>query len=40
MGFFLWDNFTAFGMNADQGTIAAQDEGEWRKTRNKGRNVS
>ena len=31
MGCFL-DDFRAFGINADQWTIAAQDEGEWRKT--------
>ena len=26
------DDLRAFGMNADQGTTAAQDEGEWQKT--------
>ena len=32
LGFFL-DNLRAFGINADQWTTAAQDEGEeWRKT--------
>ena len=46
MGCFL-DDFRAFGMNTHQWTAAAQDEGEWRRTRgngagrrNKGRNVS
>ena len=28
----LLDDLRAFGINADQGTIGAQDEGEWRKT--------
>ena len=31
MGCFL-DDLRAFGINADQWTTAAQDEGEWRKT--------
>ena len=31
MGCFL-DDPRAFGINADQWTTAAQDEGEWRKT--------
>ena len=31
MGCFL-DDIRAFGINADQWTPAAQDEGEWRKT--------
>ena len=31
MGYFL-DDFRAFGINADQWTTAAQDEGEWRRT--------
>ena len=31
MGCFL-DDFRAFGINADQWTTAAQDEGEWRRT--------
>ena len=30
MGCFL-DDLRAFGINADQWTIAAQDEGEWRR---------
>ena len=30
-GCFL-DDFRAFGINADQWTTAAQDEGEWRRT--------
>ena len=30
----------AFGINADEWTTAAHDEGEWRKRRNKGRNIS
>ena len=30
----------AFGINADQWTTAAQDEGEWRRRQNKGRNTS
>ena len=30
-GCFL-DNLRAFGINADQRTSAAQDEGEWRRT--------
>ena len=35
MGCFL-DNFRAFGINADQWTTAAQDEGEWRRTAEQG----
>ena len=31
MGCFL-DDLTAFGINADQWTTAAQDEAEWRRT--------
>ena len=31
MGYFL-DDIRAFGINADQWTTAAQDEGEWRRT--------
>ena len=31
MGCFL-DDLRAFGLNADQWTTAAQDEGEWRRT--------
>ena len=31
MGYFL-DDLRAFGINADQWTTAAQDEGEWRRT--------
>ena len=31
MGCFL-DNLRAFGINADQWTTAARDEGEWRRT--------
>ena len=31
MGCFL-DGLRAFGINADQWTTAAQDEGEWRRT--------
>ena len=31
MGSFL-DDLRAFGINADQWTTAAQDEGEWRRT--------
>ena len=31
MGCFL-DDLRVFGINADQWTIAAQDEGEWRRT--------
>ena len=31
MGCFL-DDLRAFGVNADQWTTAAQDEGEWRRT--------
>ena len=31
MGCFL-DDLRAFGINADQWTAAAQDEGEWRRT--------
>ena len=32
------DNLGASGMNADQWTIAAQDEGEWRRTAEQGAN--
>ena len=39
MGCFL-DYLRAFGINADQWTTAARDEGEWRTTAEKGRNVS
>ena len=40
MGRFV-DDLRAFGINADQWTIAAQDEWEWRrKWQNKGRNIS
>ena len=39
MGCFL-DDLRAFGINADQWTTAAQDEGEWRITAEQGRNVS
>ena len=35
MGGFL-DDFRAFGIYADQWTTAAQDEGEWRKTSERG----
>ena len=35
MGCFL-DDVRAFGINADQWTTAAQDEGEWRRTAGKG----
>ena len=35
MGCFL-DDFRAFGINADQWTTAAQDEGEWRRTAKQG----
>ena len=35
MGCFL-DDLRAFGINADQLTIAAQDEGEWRRTSGRG----
>ena len=34
------DVLRAFGINADQWTTAAQDEREWGKTAEKGRNVS
>ena len=30
------DDFTAFGVNADQWTTAAQDEGEWRRKAEQG----
>ena len=30
------DDLRAFGINADQWTAAAQDEGEWRKTTDQG----
>ena len=36
MGRFL-DDLGAFGINADQWTTAAQDEGEWRRTAEQGR---
>ena len=39
MGCFL-DDLRAFGINADQWTTAAQDEGEWRRTAEQGRNIS
>ena len=39
MGCFL-DDLRAFGINADQWTTAAQDEGEWRERQNKGWNIS
>ena len=32
----LLDNFGAFGINADQWTPAAQNEGRWRKTAEQG----
>ena len=32
----LLDDLRAFGINADQWTTAAQDEGEWRKTAEQG----
>ena len=35
MGYFL-DDLRAFGINADQWTTAAQDEGEWRRTAQNG----
>ena len=35
MGRFL-DDLRAFGINADQWTTAAQDEGEWRRTAEQG----
>ena len=35
MGFFL-DYFRAFGINADQWTTAAQVDGEWRRTAERG----
>ena len=35
MGYFL-DDIRAFGINADQWTTAAQDEGEWRRTAEQG----
>ena len=35
MGCFL-DDIRAFGINADQWTAAAQDEGEWRRTAEQG----
>ena len=35
MGCFL-DHLKAFGINADQWTTAAQDEGEWRRTAEQG----
>ena len=39
MGCFL-DDLRAFGINADQWTTVAQDEGEWRRTAEQGRNIS
>ena len=33
---FLLDELRAFGINADQWTTAAQDEGEWLKTAEQG----
>ena len=39
MGCFL-DDLRAFGINADQGTTAAQDEGNGAERQNKGRNIS
>ena len=40
MGCFL-DDLKTFGINVDQQTIAAQEEGKWHRTaRNKGGNVS
>ena len=35
MGCYL-DDFRAFGINVDQWTTAAQDEGEWRRTAERG----
>ena len=35
VGCFL-DDLRAFGINADEWTIAAQDEGEWRRTAEQG----
>ena len=35
MGCFL-DDLRAFGINADEWTTAAQDEGEWRRTAEQG----
>ena len=35
-GVFFLDDLRAFGVNADQWTTAAQDEGEWRKTGEQG----
>ena len=35
MGWFL-DDLRAFGINADQWTTAAEDEGEWRRTAEQG----
>ena len=35
MGYFL-DDLRAFGINADQWTTAAQNEGEWRRTAEQG----
>ena len=39
MGCFM-DDLKAFGINADQWTTAAQDEGEWRRTAEQGGNIS
>ena len=36
----LLDDLRAFGINADQWTTIAQDEGEWRNTLQQGRNVN
>ena len=36
----LLDDLTAFGINAEQWTTAAQDEGEWRRTAEHGADVS
>ena len=36
MGCFLDDDLRTFGINADQWTTAAQDEGEWRRTAEQG----
>ena len=39
MGCFL-DDLRAFGINADQWKTAAQDEGQWRRAAEQGRNIS
>ena len=36
----LLDDLRAFGINADQWTTAAPDEGEWRRTAEQGGNIS